>query len=93
MRLGRLNPQWISPPGRWGIGLMFDCPVCVSRPHHVFIFFRNPCDGWPQEEDDGEMLLHTRDPRTSGLGDLTLVEAIELECWHGVLREGALLQH
>jgi hypothetical protein len=91
--LGKLSPEWISPPGRWGVGVSFLCPVCVSEPHRIFVWFRNPTDGDAQLEDDGGLVLHTRDELTSGLSDLTLLEPLLLPCWEGVIVGGSLLEH
>lgn len=92
MRVRLVDPSWISPPGRVGLGISFRCPVCVAEPHHVFCWFSNPVDGEAQLESEGEVFFHTRDPFTSGLGTLTLLEPIRLPCWEGVLVDGELLE-
>jgi hypothetical protein len=98
--LGKLEPQWLSPPGRYGVGFSFRCPVCISLPHRVHVFLNNPVDGFAQIEHDGDVFLHTLVLVETGiqgaiprLDQLTLLEPIALPCWEGVLLEGDLLEH
>lgn len=87
--LDGLSPDWISPPGRFGLGLAWWCHVCDS--HRCTAWFQNPLDGFPQI-DSGDMRLHFREPGTSGFGDITLHGAIATRCWTGYLSDGHLVQ-
>lgn len=90
MRLLELEPEWVSPPGRYGLGVVFACPAhgAVCR---VIIFFLNPLDNWAQLPA-GRMRLHRRDPDTRGFHDLTLEGWIhDGECWGGMIIDGRLV--
>lgn len=42
-----LHPESLNIPGRYGLGVVLDCPVCVDE-HRLIILFRRPWDGYVQ---------------------------------------------
>lgn len=48
MRLSELHPAWFAEPGRFGQGIVFDCPCCLTKPieqrSRLAVAFSNPID-------------------------------------------------
>ena len=88
--LDGLEPEWLSPPGRFGVAVSFMCPA--HRKHRLFCWFKNPVDGWPQLQNEGEVRLYTRARGTAGLGNVTVLEYLDFgDCYSGMLVDGWLL--
>ncbi|MGH8525548.1 MAG: hypothetical protein ACREXY_15505 [Gammaproteobacteria bacterium] len=70
------EPEWISPPNRFGVGIRFRCPthdVCWVK-----LYFRNPVDGGEPEAPLGAVLYRQHG---AGLGGVSLFPPCELgEC-------------
>lgn len=87
-RLGALSPDWVSPPGRMGLGLSLDCPG-HGPPCKITLLFSNPVDGWRQLDGD-DIPLYWREG--SGLESLTIVGRIDVPGhWSGFIDDGELL--
>lgn len=86
----KLNPEWISAPERFGLGVSWDCEVHDDC--RVEIFFSNPLDsGAPILQDKwGRPPLHFR--VGSGFGELTVSDWINAgDCFSGRLVDGVLV--
>lgn len=106
-RLVNLNPVWISSggfgihdkdgnpvPEREKIGLMFDCPACITHPERqcrVPVFFENPFDGKPPFDPTNPKRARWRIVSGTTFEDIRLAPSIltrrhqGYDCpgWHG----------
>lgn len=89
--LDGLDPEWISPPGRFGLALTFLCPT--HRNHRLFVWLRDPLDGQPPLENEGEVRLYFRELEKTGLGNVTILEYLDFgDCYSGMLLDGVLMR-
>lgn len=91
MKLAELEARFWSEPGRHGMGVTFDCPLCVRAGFEsrgiVSVAFANPIDGGAPAADYANPgcvpVKRLRWQRTgTTLEDLTL--APSLDCSHGL---------
>lgn len=68
------QPSWINAPGRWGVGLRFQCPTHGDGCFLV-AYFLNPVDGGPVHAPDN-VVLYFQD--IGGLGSINLFPEFRL---------------
>lgn len=93
MKFSLLDPHWMSADGRERMGILFQCPACLSENrghglgHYLAVYFSNPADGGPPATPK-----HVPSPRWRRDGDtfddLTISPSIDAGCWHGFITKG-----
>lgn len=80
-RLDALRPEWVSEPGRWGVGVSWECAL---HGHRLVLMFKNAADGG---RGTG---LHLRSG--TSFSTLTVVQRIDLPpCFIGWIDRGLLV--